>query len=221
MRRGDRTRDNVKHFADGAYEALRDGYLQRFKDLSVGLPGFDSRGLTENDWWAIGRHHGLTTPLLDWTRSPYVAAFFAFLDYIDHLNPGFRTGTHGGNTTFGYGTVAIWELVLDDKMQVSDEFEVFSARPDLAYRQKSQQGVFTRLRHNMHLDMEAYLSSRSLRHLLARYDVPGQETGKALWDLHLMNINLSTLFPDLGGAAAMANLWHTLNSLYVVGNPDG
>lgn len=206
-------------FSEGAYEKVRDTYLDRFRAYAVGLPSFDSASLKrDKDWWALGRHHGLITPLLDWTYSPYVAAFFAFTDYAEEANPGLRMSTAAkGGITFPPEPIAIWELKMGDRLLIEGEFEFFSSQTDREQRRRAQQGVFTYLYHDIHVDLESYLHCRGLANRLARYEVPGQEAAKALTDLELMNITYTTLFPDLGGAASQANIAPLLSALGLVG----
>ncbi|HXO27237.1 MAG TPA: FRG domain-containing protein [Thermoanaerobaculia bacterium] len=189
--------------------------LDNFKDLVIGLPGIHARDLaTDDDWWTLGRHYGLTTPLLDWTKSPYVAAFFAFTGFLEHISPGVTTvGSMDGQRLLSRDStdrVAIWsfmvERISEYKPGPPADLEIIHARTDVGHRQRAQRGVFTRLKHDSYSCLEDYLESLNPEQPpLRKYLIPGWEAAKAVTELRMMNITFATLFPDLTGAALQAN----------------
>jgi hypothetical protein len=50
-------------------------YLPIFKSND---PIFNILGFSGSEFWIYLRHHGFPSPLLDWSKSPYIAAYFAF-----------------------------------------------------------------------------------------------------------------------------------------------
>lgn len=162
------------------------------------------------DWWAVGRHHGLVTPLLDWTRSPYVAAFFAFSGLAEILCPGITTRGDIAPQAFldvsSEAQAAIWAFQIGDEIAEDQNLQVLNPRIDIGHRQRAQRGLFTRLKHRVHFDLEAYLESLKLAEpALTKFIVPGSEAPRALTELRMMNLTFATLFPDLEGAALQAN----------------
>ena len=104
------------------------------------------------------------------------------------------------------GAVTVWALAGWAALARPGEFELVEPRSFSNPRQRAQRGVFTRLTHSEHIDIESYLAARGLADRLTRWEIPASEAIMALDDLLMTNITPSTLFPDLGGAAAEVNM---------------
>ena len=184
---------------------IREDHFERFQFATRGrLPDSPGYGDEENEWWALGQHHGLATPLLDWTRSPFVAAYFAFIgDGCDNteqrmvyaLSTGAieqKSGSIRLNHS-GHGRPPIVELV----QPLSNE------NPRLV----NQDGLFTRCPD--YQDLESWVMhyfKGSKKGVLIKMAIPNSEREGCLKALNQMNINHLTLFPDLYGASKYCNL---------------
>jgi FRG domain len=184
-----------------------DGEVKLFSRLATGIPGPDVTKLAFDDLEALARHNGLCSNLLDWSLSPYVAAFFAFTSALDAANSGrLSAGTLGGTPVCPVEhSVAVWRLGEQHGMWVEGEFECVTGLSAVNAWQKAQSGLFTRLRHKEIADLETYLDSRRLLSSLTVFEIHGHDALPALADPKDMNIKFSTLFPDFRGAAMQAN----------------
>lgn len=174
-------------------------HLQTFRQASRGRRGPNPPELkSDNDWWALGQHHGLATPLLDWTSSPYVGLFFALAD-PPSLNQTSHCAVYALNTQ--RVTEKNDELVKDDPFY-TDDFTFFQPPSDENSRLVAQAGLFSRC--PIGIDIETWVATHfakeDVKATLFKIFVPYAERSVCLKALNVMNINHTTLFPDLYGA---------------------
>jgi hypothetical protein len=142
---------------------------------------------------ALAQHSGVPTRLLDWTESPYIAAFFAFAGIA--LNP--KPEEH----------VAIW--CLDTKSDIwSPEtgVEVLEIPTYGNDRLRSQLGKFTLLKATFD-SLEEYVQKfEEDDGALTQFLLPSSDALIALADLDVMGINYPRLFSGLDGCARAASM---------------
>lgn len=169
--------------------------LNDFKKHCLGRRGHNPPELSENEWWALGQHFGLDTPLLDWSDSPYVAAFFAFNSE--------NTDTEN---------VVVWLLyksINEDEeiKKLKSEHKIEFLRPylDENARLINQRGLFVRTPNMECVNEWAKNIEGDGTIYLSRVLIPRAEKDFALDSLDKMNINDLSLFPDVSGSAKYAN----------------
>ena len=194
----------------------------------------------ELEWLALMRHHGAPTRLLDWTKSPYVAAFFATAEaaeddscvvwaidaftltgvafgMVSQMFPQFKNERHEILCQSG-----VFQQIFMQQYPQPEYALVAPVQPSRANERVTvQQGLFL-CPCNLHLGFEQCMSkvlqsanrgSRMLHKLVIKPEVRTD----ILQQLHRMNISYATLFPGLDGFAR--SLGTNLEILGKVGHP--
>jgi len=152
----------------------------------------------EVDIWALGQHYGLQTPLLDWTLSPYIAAYFAFIEGTEanDLNDRYR---------YVYALNRSLERLISKEKKANQvlssgrSIPFVDKLPYLNPRFVAQKGILTKAFQGN--SIKAYVQSFSRKRpsevVIVKLKIPTKDREKCLQDLHLMGIDHTSLLLDL------------------------
>ncbi|MDQ0302844.1 FRG domain-containing protein [Ancylobacter polymorphus] len=148
-------------------------------------------------FYSLVQHHGYPTPLLDWTHSPFVAAYFAYKGLRkDKINPTKKV------RIFVFDSTA-WRNDRRQFTKISPAPEHFSLLDPIALnnpRMVPQQALSSVTNLD---DVEGYIrrrESEAQKTYLRVIDLPSIERKEAMQQLSIMGITAGSLFPGIDGA---------------------
>jgi hypothetical protein len=156
-------------------------------------------------FYTLVQHHGYPTPLLDWTYSSYVAAYFAYRN----LSRDNRTADH--KVRIIIFDAQLWRNDYSQLQKIIPAKRHFSLFHPLAInnpRLLPQQALLTISNVD---DIEGYIAEREAlrgKTYLYAIDLPGSERRLVMQQLSMMGITAGSLFPGLDGACEQLREQH-------------
>lgn len=186
-------------------DALRE--FQRNAALNLPINILPSKKDDLFGWWSVMQHHSSPTRFLDWTASPYIAAYFAVeRDWEEHdgVIYLFDINNLSHQMMDQYGIALIEKIDNFNKNKESKIIQTWC--PDvLTERMVAQQGNFTispyiLADHGLIIDKAlAPVQNKTTDILYRKFIIPREQKPIFLRHLRAMNISASALFPGVDG----------------------
>jgi hypothetical protein len=194
-------------FDGGSVPAKHEASLLAQFRLAMRGRGLDCSKLDDEELWAFGQHHGLRTPLIDWTKSPYVALFFAFdePDVLD-INPNESRAVFCLNMTAIRADESLSKIIFEpthhENARLVNQAGLFTITP--SGRENLVSAILNELAENEVINPD---DPMDVARYISKIHVPNENRIECLNTLRKMNIHHANLFPDPSGASKYSNDW--------------